>query len=95
MTRLYALIVAIFIALTLPAFAQDQQAPNYDAWNKVADQTEQILESNQANEARLQAIRGEIVKWRDQFKSQEGVNSTRITTLKDQITALGLVPAEG
>ena len=56
MTRLYALIVAIFIALTLPAFAQDQQAPNYDAWNKVADQTEQILESNQANEARLQAI---------------------------------------
>ena len=95
MTRLYALIVAIFIALTLPAFAQDQQAPNYDAWNKVADQTEQILESNQANEARLQAIRGEIVKWRDQFKSQEGVNSTRITTLKDQITALGPVPAEG
>ena len=95
MTRLYALIVAIFIALTLPAFAQDQQAPNYDAWNKVADQTEQILESNQANEARLQAIRGEVVKWRDQFKSQEGVNSTRITTLKDQITALGPVPAEG
>ncbi len=95
MARLYALIAAIVIALTVPAFAQDQQPPNYDAWNKVADQTEQILESDQANEARLQAIRGEIVKWRDQFKSQEGVNSTRITTLKDQITALGPVPAEG
>lgn len=95
MTRLYALILAIFVALALPAFAQDQQAPNYDAWNKVADQTEQILESGQANEARLQAIRGEVVKWRDQFKSLEGVNSTRITTLKDQITALGAPPAEG
>ncbi|NHF72057.1 DUF3772 domain-containing protein [Paracoccus xiamenensis] len=95
MTRLYALIVAIFIALTLPALAQEQQAPNYDAWNKVADQAEQILESGQANEARLQSIREEIVKWRDQFKSMEGVNSTRIATLKDQIAALGPAPAEG
>ena len=100
MTRLNALVTALLLCLSMvlggAALAQDQpQAPNYDAWNKVADQTEQILESNQANEARLQAIRGEIVKWRDQFKSQEGVNSTRITTLKDQITALGPVPAEG
>ncbi len=95
MSRIAALLLALFLALSLPALAQDQQAPNYDAWNKMADQAEQILETGQANEARLQAIRAEVVKWRDQFKANEGVNSTRISTLKDQIAALGPVPAEG
>jgi small-conductance mechanosensitive channel len=95
MSRIAALLLALFLALSLPALAQDQQAPNYDAWNKMADQAEQILETGQANEARLQAIRAEVVKWRDQFKANEGVNSTRIGTLKDQIAALGPVPAEG
>lgn len=95
MHRLYALIFALLVAFALPAGAQEAQAPDYDAWGKLAGQAEQILETGQANEARLQAIRAEVVKWRDQFKSQEGVNSTRIATLKDQIAALGPVPAEG
>ena len=55
------LFLALSLAgLSLPALAQDQQAPNYDAWNKMADQAEQILETGQANEARLQAIRAEV-----------------------------------
>ena len=95
MSRILALFVALFLAFALPVSAQEPQAPNYDAWNKLADQAEQILETGQANEARLQAIRNEVVKWRDQFKSNEGVNSTRIATLKDQIAALGPLPAEG
>ena len=95
MSRILALFLALFLAFALPVSAQEPQAPNYDAWNKLADQAEQILETGQANEARLQAIRNEVVKWRDQFKSNEGVNSTRIATLKDQIAALGPLPAEG
>ena len=95
MSRILALFLALFLAFALPVSAQEPQAPNYDAWNKLADQAEQILETGQANEARLQAIRNEVVKWRDQFKANEGVNSTRIATLKDQIAALGPLPAEG
>ena len=95
MSRILALFLALCLALSLPAAAQEQPTPNYDAWNKLADQAEHILETGQANEARLQAIRNEVVKWRDQFKAQEGVNSTRISTLKDQIATLGPAPAEG
>lgn len=95
--RLLALFLSLFLAFSLPVAAQPQdvQAPNYDAWSKQADQAEQILDSGQANAARLKAIRAEVVKWREQFKSQDGVNATRIATLKDQIAALGPVPAEG
>ncbi len=95
MPRLFALILALLVALALPAGAQEAPAPDYNAWDKLATQAEQILETGQANEARLRAIRAEVVKWRDQFRSQEGSNSTRIATLKDQIAALGPPPAEG
>lgn len=89
MPRLFALILALLVALALPAGAQEAPAPDYNAWDKLAAQAEQILETGQANEARLRAIRAEVVKWREQFRSQEGSNSTRIATLKDQIAALG------
>lgn len=95
MPRIFALFLALFLAVSLPLSAQEAQAPNYEAWDKMAVQAEQILETGQANEARLQAIRTEVVKWRNQFKANEGVNSTRIATLKDQIAALGPAPAEG
>lgn len=100
MTRLNALVTALLLCLSMvlggAALAQDQpQAPNYDAWNKLADQTEDILESGQANDTRLQSIREQVVQWRDRFKAAEGTNSTRIATLKDQIAALGPAPAEG
>ncbi|SMO60403.1 DUF3772 domain-containing protein [Paracoccus laeviglucosivorans] len=99
MQRLIALLAALFVTLSLvisaPAMAQEPQAPDYTAWEKVAGQAEQILQSDQANDARLQSIRDEMVKWRDRFKAAEGTNSTRIGTLKDQIGALGPAPAEG
>lgn len=95
MPRLVALILALFIAFALPALAQDQQAPDYDAWNKLADQAEKSLEAGSANDARLQTTREAVVKWRERFKGAEGTNSTRIATLKEQIAALGPPPAEG
>lgn len=91
-----AFVTALLLFLAVSAWAQDQpQAPDYDAWNKLAGQAEQILESGQANDARLQSIRDQVVGWRDRFKAAEGTNSTRIATLKDQINALGPPPAEG
>ena len=94
-TLIAALVVTLSLVLSTPVRAQDQQAPDYDAWNKAADQAEQIVESGQANGERLQAIRDEVVKWRDRFKAAEGTNAPRIATLKDQIAALGPPPAEG
>ncbi len=94
-TLIAALVVTLSLVLSAPVRAQDQQTPDYDAWNKAADQAEQIVESGQANGERLQAIRDEVVKWRDRFKAAEGTNAPRIATIKDQIAALGPAPAEG
>jgi len=94
--RLALLILALFLALGQPVLAQpEQEAPNLTAWNKLADQAEQILESGSANDVRLQTIRDEVVKWRERLKAGQSVNATRIATLKDQIAALGPAPAEG
>ncbi|SIR12632.1 Small-conductance mechanosensitive channel [Paracoccus thiocyanatus] len=94
--RLASLILALFLALTLPALAQpEQEAPDFAAWDKLAGQAEQILESGSANDARLQAIRVEVVKWRDRLKNAQNLNAPRIATVKDQIAALGPVPPEG
>ncbi|AGT08137.1 DUF3772 domain-containing protein [Paracoccus aminophilus] len=95
MRRLAAFAVAVFFTLTSLVAAQDTPQPDYTAWEKLASQAEQILQSGQANDARLEAIRAEVVKWRDQFRAAEGTNATRISTLKDQINALGPPPAEG
>ncbi|MTH64720.1 DUF3772 domain-containing protein [Paracoccus shanxieyensis] len=99
MQRLIALFSALFVTLSLllaaPVMAQDQQVPDFEAWEKLADQSEQILQSGQANDARLQSIREEVVEWRDRLGAARGLNGTRIGTLRDQINALGPPPAEG
>jgi potassium efflux system protein len=93
--RLAALVTTLFLALSLPAAAQDMQVPDYDAWNKLADQAEKILQSDSANDKRLQTIRDSVVGWRERLNHAQGINATRIATLKDQISALGPAPAEG
>ncbi|WP_233253107.1 DUF3772 domain-containing protein [Paracoccus binzhouensis] len=95
LSRFAMLAFVLLLGLARPVLAQEPQAPDYDAWNKLAEQAEQILESGSANDARLQTIRDEVVKWRERFKEAQGVNATRIATLKDQIAALGPAPAEG
>ncbi len=96
LSRLASLILVLFLALNLPALAQqEQEAPDLAAWDKLAEQAEQIVASGSANDVRLQAIREEVVKWRERLKAGQGINATRIATLKDQIAALGTPPAEG
>ncbi|WP_347265958.1 DUF3772 domain-containing protein [Paracoccus sp. (in: a-proteobacteria)] len=96
MSRLVALLLALVILAAQPLAAQEQaQAPDFAAWTKLAEDTEKTVEIGSANDKRLQEIRAEVVKWRERFKGAEGTNSTRIATLKEQISALGPLPAEG
>ncbi|WP_134682093.1 DUF3772 domain-containing protein [Paracoccus ravus] len=99
MSRLLASLAVLFLSLSVlaagPGHAQEPEQPNYDDWSRLADQTETLIESGEANESELQTIREDVVEWRDLFKSAQGTNSTRIATLKDQIGALGPPPAEG
>ncbi|KGJ06543.1 Small-conductance mechanosensitive channel [Paracoccus halophilus] len=93
--RFLALILSLFLALSTATFAQTPPAPDYEAWDRLADRFEQTLASGSADSTQLDTIRTVVTEWRDRFRSQEGVNSARISTLRDQIAALGPVPGEG
>ncbi|HWL56912.1 MAG TPA: DUF3772 domain-containing protein [Paracoccus sp. (in: a-proteobacteria)] len=100
MQRLMVLIAALLLTLSLATgsavMAQEQPPqPDYDAWMKQADQAEELLETGKADDDALQGLRERAVQWRETFHAAQGTNSTRIATLKDQIAALGPLPAEG
>lgn len=94
MVRAFLAVILTVLALS-SAFAQDQPLPDYDRWDRVATQAEQLAVSEDTATARLEAIRADIVDWRRRFEAAQGVNGERIATLESQIAALGPAPAEG
>ena len=70
-------------------------APDYKAWEGIAERAERTLASADTGQATLDFLRAQLVDWRAAFLSQQNANSTRIATLRKQIEALGPAPAEG
>lgn len=70
-------------------------APDYSVWEETATRVEQALETGAASSDTFAQLRRELEDWRDAFLTAQGLNSERIATLRDQITALGAVPGEG
>ncbi len=68
---------------------------DYGAWEKAADRAETTLTDAGAPDAALGELRGQLVDWRAAFLVSQNSNATRIATLRDQIAALGPVPAAG
>lgn len=99
---------ALLVALTLcfaivtgqgPAVAQavvtETGAPDYEAWERDAVRSSEVLEANRASIEGLQALREQLASWRGVFSTRQEVNGEQITILKSQIEALGPLPAEG
>ena len=104
MTFLKALLLALFCATLLPiapAIAQDAQAvqangaPDYEAWQRDAQRIEELIDSRTATDAALTEARAALVAARATFLAAQDANQTRIATVREQIAALGPVPAEG
>jgi len=107
--RLKGLALALLLALALPvlpgilapgaapgaAWAQTADAPDYEAWEAVARRAEEALAAGRASDRAIEALRAEIVAWRDRFLAAQNVDSLRLNTLRSQIEALGPAPAEG
>lgn len=70
-------------------------APDYEAWARAAHRAEQALDASRASNDALQSLRSEMSQWRDRFADARAENSVRISTLRNQIGALGPEPAEG
>ena len=83
------------LCLVLPALGSAQtETPDYTAWQNVAQRAEIAVENGRASTNALEALRAQIVDWREQFLEAQTANEARIKTLTSQITSLG-TPAEG
>ncbi|OYU19756.1 MAG: hypothetical protein CFE34_03845, partial [Rhodobacteraceae bacterium PARR1] len=71
------------------------KAPDYKAWEGIAERSERTLASPDTGQATLDFLRAQLVDWRAAFLSQQNANSARIATLRKQIDSLGPAPAEG
>ena len=95
--------LAMALALSAPmamaqqgAATQDAAAgPDYAAWQETATRAEESIERGRASNVALEALRAEVVGWRESFLAAQSTNGTRITTLRTQIEALGPVPESG
>ncbi|ATG47167.1 mechanosensitive ion channel protein MscS [Celeribacter ethanolicus] len=83
------------LALPLAARAQDGVSPDYTQWDKAASAAETRIGDSDTSNADLEQLRDDLVVWRESFLAAENSNGTRIDTLKAQIEALGVAPAEG
>ena len=96
MMRLAASLAAACAALILLAFsAVAQVGLDYDAWTRVAERAEGVIEQGRASDSALEALRSEIAGYRDVFLRAEADNQQRIQTLQSQLDVLGAVPDSG
>lgn len=94
MQQIKGAIFALF-ALIFGTLAQAQEATiDYDAWIGVAERAEEAIQSKRASNDAFETLRAQVVEWRGQFSDAQSANQARITTLKEQITALG-TPEDG
>ncbi len=92
-TTFRALCVALWLLLPVAALAQSV-APDYEAWEGVAQRAETSVENGRASSNALESLRTQVVDWREQFLAAQDTNKARIETLEAQIASLG-TPAEG
>ncbi|MBK4217836.1 mechanosensitive ion channel family protein [Paracoccus caeni] len=92
---LLAVLLTVFTLLVTPVVAQESQALDYDAWNRVSERAERLLDGGDASDEALSSTRDALVQWRGRFQDGQNVNGDRIGAIRQQIEALGPPPAEG
>ncbi|GAA6202426.1 DUF3772 domain-containing protein [Aquicoccus sp. SU-CL01552] len=72
-----------------------EQDPYYTAWKETARRAESAIEADRASNAALEELRAQLVDYRQTFLEERDRNSSRIKTLKSQLSTLGEAPADG
>lgn len=73
----------------------DTENLNYDDWEAMAERAEAEIANRNTSADRLELIRSQLAQWRAALLDAQSANSARITTLRQQLDALGPAPAEG
>ena len=95
--RLIARLLLI-LTLVLPVSLAAQEAtapPDYQGWETVASNAENLLAKGVATNDALSDLRASIVDWRTAFSEAQAAEDPRVQTVKAQIAALGPLPGEG
>ena len=90
-----SVILTVLLAIAAPAMAQDNQAIDFQEWETVATQAEELSRQSDATEEQLTEMRQKIAEWRGELQAGQNANSGRIASVREQIAALGPAPAEG
>jgi small-conductance mechanosensitive channel len=64
-------------------------------WEALAARAERAVVNTAISTNGLEILRGQLAGWREDFLGAQNANASRIVTLREQIAALGPVPAEG
>ena len=95
---LLALMVGVWMASASFGQTADDAAPatlDFAAWATMATRTEAVIEDRAVAGDTLEQARTQLVDWREAFLVAQSTNASRIANLREQIAALGPVPAEG
>ncbi|WP_172294440.1 DUF3772 domain-containing protein [Pseudoruegeria sp. HB172150] len=84
-------------ATEIPPDDSDEWDPDYtyDAWDNVATRAEATLNDGTASNEELEELRAEMVLWRQYFLAAQDTNAAQISSLQDQLDALGPAPDDG
>jgi small-conductance mechanosensitive channel len=95
MVRLFRYCLILWIALASLSFAQGAGPGDYENWNKDAARAEAVLGNAEASDAALEALRSQIVDWRQTFLDAQSQDLARVGNLEHQLNALAPVPDSG
>ena len=84
----------IFICFVQPLWGQGDTKEIYEDWNATAYQAELILANDASTTVSLEALRVKLSRSRSIFLDLREQGSTRLTSLKAQLAALGPEPSE-
>jgi potassium efflux system protein len=93
--QMRALITGLCLALWLAVgavSAQVEPAQGIERWENVATRAETVVETGDSTDTVLETLRARIVDFRSEFDTARKANNSRISTLREQIAALGAVP---
>lgn len=95
MLRLFLTVLATILFLGASPLAAQDSTVDYDSWERVAAQAEDLLADPNVSLDLLAQTRETLATWRARLEEAQNVNSSRIETVKQQLAALGDPPAEG
>ncbi|SMX48492.1 DUF3772 domain-containing protein [Maliponia aquimaris] len=94
-SRALVALILVVVLWTGAALAQQASTPDYTAWETLATRAESMVDTERADDARLETIRTQVAEYREQFLAARNANTARIEALQAQLDALGAPPEDG